>query len=64
MEFEPLCSHSHLFAVRLWLEPLGDGQTEWCGKVQYFRDWPALLAFLEKRLPRLERKDPADLSET
>jgi hypothetical protein len=33
--------------VRMWLEPLGDGQTEWRGKVQhvpsgesrYFREW-------------------------
>ncbi len=45
---------SHLFTVRLWREELGDGQTELRGKVQhvssgevrYFRDWPALIAFL------------------
>jgi hypothetical protein len=59
MEPEPLHPRSHLFTVRLWLEPLGDGQTEWRGKVQhvssgeaqYFRDWPALQAFLERRWP-------------
>ncbi len=46
---------SHLFTVRLWLEDLGEGQTEW-GKVQhvssrealYFRDWPTLNAFLTR----------------
>jgi len=35
MESEPLRPRSHLFMVRLWLEPLGDGQTEWRGKVQH-----------------------------
>jgi hypothetical protein len=58
MEPEPLRPRSHLFTVRLWLEPLGDGQAEWRGKVQhmpsgeaqYVRDWPALKAFLERLL--------------
>jgi len=58
MESEPLPPRSHLFTVRLWLEPLGDGQSEWRGKVQhvpsgaarYVRDWSALKAFLEKVL--------------
>jgi hypothetical protein len=62
MESEPLRPASHLFTVRLWLEPLGDGQTEWRGKVQhvtsgeaqYIRDWPALQAFLERRLQPLD----------
>ncbi len=53
-EHEPLSSH--LFTVRLWLEHLGDGQTEWRGKVQhassrealYFRDWSTLSAFLAR----------------
>ena len=39
---------THLFTVRLWLEDLGEGQTEWRGEVhevlsgerRYFRDWP------------------------
>lgn len=46
---------SHLFMLRLWLEDLGSGQTDWRGKVQhvnsgearYFRDWPTLEAFVE-----------------
>ena len=24
--------HTHLFTVRMWLEELGDGKTEWRGK--------------------------------
>jgi hypothetical protein len=56
---------SHLFTVRLWPEPLGDGRTEWRGKVQhvtsgearYFRDWPALLAFMESMLQRLDETE-------
>ena len=59
---EPLRPRSHLFTVRLWLEPLGNGQTEWRGKVQhvpsgearYFRDWQALQAFLEWKLQPLD----------
>jgi len=50
---------SHLFTVRLWAEDLGDGQIEWRGKLQhvtsgqarYFRDWPVLIALLQKMLP-------------
>lgn len=46
---------SHLFTLRLWLEDLGGGETDWRGKVQhvnsgearYFRDWPTLEAFVE-----------------
>jgi hypothetical protein len=45
---------SQLFTVRVWQEELGNGQTEWRGKVQhvhsgevrYFREWPALVAAL------------------
>jgi hypothetical protein len=54
--------HSQLFTVRLWVETLGDGQTEWRGQVQhvvsrekqYFRDWSSLLAFLQAKLQELE----------
>jgi hypothetical protein len=50
---------THLFTVRLWLEPVGEGQAEWRGKVQYvltgewryFRDWPSLVACLNAMLP-------------
>ncbi len=58
---------SHLFMVRLWLEEIGDGQTDWRGSVQhinsrearYFRDWPTLETFLEDLL---HRHDPEELS--
>jgi hypothetical protein len=48
----------HVFILRLWQEDLGNGQTDWRGRVQhvssgevrFFRDWPALEAFLEGRL--------------
>ena len=53
---------SHLFMLRLWREELGGGEMEWRGKVQhvassevrYFRDWPALIAFLLQVLPGSE----------
>ncbi len=55
-------SRTHLFTVRVWLEDLGEGQTEWRGEVQYvvsgeiryFRDWPALVALLQAMLPKKE----------
>jgi hypothetical protein len=71
MESEPLHPRSHLFTVRLWLEPLGDGQSERRGKVQhvpggeaqYFRDWPALQASLEKMLQKLEGEGDSPVDE-
>ena len=53
-------SRTHLFTVRMWLEDLGQGQTEWRGEVQhvvsgemrYFRDWPAMVALLQAMLPK------------
>jgi hypothetical protein len=53
-------TRTHLFTVRLWLEDLGEGQTEWRGEVRYvvsdeiryFRDWPTLVAFLQAMLPK------------
>lgn len=47
-------ARSQLFTVRVWVESLGDGRSEWRGKVQhvlggeaaYFRDWPTLITFL------------------
>jgi hypothetical protein len=55
---------SHLFTLRLWPEALGDGQTEWRGKVQhvlsgearYFRDWEALVAFLQEALTGIDAR--------
>ena len=58
---------SHLFTVRLWLEDLGDGRTEWRGQVQhvlsgevrYFRDWPTLITLLLEMLHAAEERDRA-----
>jgi hypothetical protein len=58
MDQNQLRRRSHLFTVRLWAEEIGDGQTEWRGRVQqvtsgeayYFRDWPTLIAHLLKML--------------
>jgi hypothetical protein len=52
-------ARTQLFMVRVWIEDLGEGRTEWRGKVQhalsgeacYFRDWASLIAFLDERLP-------------
>ena len=58
---------SHLFTVRMWLEQLGRGGTEWRGKVQhvltgqtrYFRDWQTLVQFIQTTLPKtLDDKQP------
>jgi hypothetical protein len=54
-------SQSQLFTLRIRPEALGQGRTEWRGKVQhvasgearYFRDWPALITFLEETLSEL-----------
>ncbi len=50
--------YSHLFTVRLWNEPLGQGQTEVrgevkhlpSGEVRYFRTWAVLEAFFGHKL--------------
>lgn len=57
-------SRPQLFMVRVWLESLGDGQTEWRGKVQwvatgeaqYFRDWETLIRCLREWLSRAEQQ--------
>ncbi len=62
MDQDQLHPHSHLFTVRLWAEKIGEGRTEWRGRVQhvtsgeayYFRDWPTLIAHLLKMLPQAE----------
>jgi|RhiMethySRZTD1v2_1073278.scaffolds.fasta_scaffold5405041_1 hypothetical protein len=58
MDKTPSQQPTHLFTVRMWLEDLGDGQTEWRGRVQhvvsgeihYFRHWPVLIAWLKTML--------------
>ena len=59
---------SQLFTVRLWAEDLGDGRTEWRGKVQhvisgeahYFREWPTLIAWLVAMLLPMETTPTTD----
>ncbi len=49
---------SHFFTVHVWQEELGNGQSEWRGKVQhvhsgevrYFREWSTLVTALLKML--------------
>jgi hypothetical protein len=63
--------HSHLFTVRVWVEDLGDGRSEWRGKVQhvisgetrYFRDWTTLIAFLLAMPPGRTGLRETDLTE-
>jgi hypothetical protein len=51
--------HSHLFTVNVWLEELGDGRSEWRGKVKniengeehYFRNWRGLARLMQTMLP-------------
>jgi hypothetical protein len=59
---------SCLFTLRLWHEQLGEGQREWRGKIQYtdggdalyFRQWGAMLEFLQETLEELApRQEPA-----
>lgn len=54
---EPL--PSYLFVIRLWVAGTGNGTDGWRGQVRYvqsgetryFRDWPALVNFLQEMLP-------------
>jgi len=62
MEEDTPYRRSLFFTIRLWPENMGWGQIDWRGKVQYipggdtlyFRDWLALLAFLEKVMSKDE----------
>jgi hypothetical protein len=62
----PEAHSSHLFTLRLWPENMGSGQTDWRGKVQhvnsgearYFRDWPALEAFVEGLIRMPDQEGP------
>ncbi len=60
----PGFSRSHLFTLRVWLEDVGAARGEGCdearfewrgrvehiasGRVIYFRDWQALIAFVQQ----------------
>jgi hypothetical protein len=58
---QPL-QRSHLFAIHLWTESIGDGKVERRGRVHYvltgerqhFRDWPTLIGYLETKLQELD----------
>ncbi len=60
-------SDSHLFTVRLWPAPAAEAGGGWHGRVthvlsgetRYFRDWPALIAFLSAALTEIEVRPPA-----
>jgi len=49
---------SQLFTIRVWREPLGDGQSELrgqvrhvlSGEIRYFREWAALISYVTKHL--------------
>ena len=56
---------SHLFFVRLWTETNGDGQREWCGRVQHivtgysrsFGNWSALAETMLALVPEDGHQD-------
>jgi hypothetical protein len=53
---------THLFTVRLWIEPLGDQQSEvrmqvkhlLSGETHYFRTWADVMAFLLAKIQALD----------
>ena len=54
---------AHAFMLRLWLEDIGGGRSDWRGRVQhvnsgevrYFRDWQTLQTFVENLV---DQKNP------
>jgi hypothetical protein len=54
---------SYLFTVRVWHEDLGNGVREWRGEVRdvasseqhYFRDWHALVDFIQTSCHAVEQ---------
>ena len=63
MDGEASRSRSDLFVVRVWQEDMGEGRTEWRGKVQhiltgdarYFHGWSGLIEILVRILSDLGR---------
>lgn len=57
--------HSHLLLLRVWPESLGEGKSEWRGRIQslhsgevrHFRDGPTLYQALLRILDDLEADD-------
>ncbi len=60
--------HLYLFTLRVWQEGLGEGKTEWRGRVQdvtngetlFFRDWPGLIPTLERLIARTAAPQASD----
>jgi hypothetical protein len=60
---------SHLFTVKVWREPLGEGRSEMryqaqhvlSGETRMFRDGALLIAFLQTKLDEAERAASFDL---
>lgn len=58
---------THLFMVRLWVEDLSEGKTEWrgqvkhvvSGEVRYFRDWATLVEHMKTMLSSVENNGTA-----
>lgn len=56
--------HSYLFQLRMWKEKLGDGHSEWRGRlehitgeeVHYFREWKDLVTLLINIMAEYEKK--------
>ena len=54
-----------MFTVRLWRADLGQGQSEWRGRVQHvlsgearcFRDWPGLIDAVQALLADVKQTD-------
>jgi hypothetical protein len=64
---------THLFTVRLWVEPLGEGEEELrmqvrhllSGETHYFREWSEVVAFLQTKMHSLadEKRIEVDISQ-
>jgi hypothetical protein len=61
---QPLHLQTHLFTVRLWVEVLGDSQTEVrmqvrhtaSGETRYFREGELLLTYLLAKVQEIEQE--------
>lgn len=65
MNNSPHVPNYHLFVLKVWRAEAGDGETEWRGSVQaiasrekrYFREWAALLEFVQTQLQPAREND-------
>ena len=70
MDENPTHTPSQLFTVRVWLETIEGGQSEWRGQVQhvtsgearYFRDWRTLIAHILEMLGQFMGDLPPDIT--